>query len=341
MKKAMTILGPVPADQLGHTLTHEHILSDVPDWGIPPMYPELLDHKVTIDILGKLRRDIWSCKDNLRLDEPEVSLQEVASFKAKGGGTLVDVTSVGLKRDILGVAKIARATGVHVVAGTGFYIHSGHPASVAMQTVDELAAWMVSETMEEGIEGTGMRAGIIGEIGISSPMHPDEEKVLRAALRAQRATGVPLSIHQWGGQSLEKIDSLVQAEGVSTSNIIMCHLTTVSEEQRFWAAERGYYLGIDSFGNEFYSDALAGEILQDPGRIKMVKKLIERGHLLQILPSNDLGLKMLQKKYGGWGYEHILVNVKPFMLRMGLPPKAIDTMLYYNPARLIAYLDEA
>ena len=85
MKKAMTIHGPVPADQLGHTLTHEHILAEVPDWGVPPMYPELLDHKVTIDILGKLRRDFWSCKDNLRLDEPEVSLQEVASFKAKGG----------------------------------------------------------------------------------------------------------------------------------------------------------------------------------------------------------------------------------------------------------------
>ena len=339
MKKAMTILGPVPADQLGHILTHEHILSEVPDWGMTPLYPELLEHKVTIDILGKLRRDIWSCQDNLRLDEPAVSLQEVAAFKARGGGTLVDVTTVGLKRDIHGVAEIARATGVHVVAGTGFYIRSGHPETVARQTADELAAWIIAE-IQEGIEGTGMRAGIIGEIGISSPMHPDEEKVLRAALRAQRATGAPLSIHQWGGQSLEKIDALVQQEGVSTVDVIMCHLTTVSEEQRFWAAERGYYLGIDSFGNEFYSDALAGKITQDPERIKMVKKLIERGHLRQILLSNDLGLKMLQKKYGGWGYEHILVNIKPFMLRMGLPPKAIDTMLYYNPARLIAYLDE-
>jgi phosphotriesterase-related protein len=338
MKKAMTILGPVPADQLGHILTHEHILSDVPDCGLQPLYPELLDHKVTIDILGKLRRDIWSCKDNLRLDEPEVSLQEVASFKAKGGGTLVDVTSVGLKRDIRGVAEIARATSVHVVGGTGFYIHSGHPAYVARQAADELAARMIAE-IQEGIEGTGMRAGIIGEIGISSPIHPDEEKVLHAALRAQRATGAPLSIHQWGGQSLEKIDALVQEEGVSPANIILCHLTTVSQEQRFWAAERGYYLGIDSFGHEYYTDALAGKILQDPGRIQMVKDLIERGHLRQILLSNDLGLKMLQKKYGGWGYEHILVNIKPFMLRMGIPPKAIDTLLYYNPARLMAYLD--
>ncbi len=338
MKKAMTILGPVPADQLGHILTHEHILSDVPDWGLQPLYPELLDHKVTIGILGKLRRDIWSCKDNLRLDEPEVSLQEVASFKAKGGGTLVDVTSVGLKRDIRGVTEIARATGVHVVAGTGLYIHSGHPAYVARQAADELAAWMIAE-IQEGIEGTGMRAGIIGEIGISSPMHQDEEKVLRAALRAQRSTGAPLSIHQWGGQSLEKIDALVQEEGVSPANIILCHLTTVSQEQRFWAAERGFYLGIDSFGHEYYTDALAGKILQDPGRIQMVRDLIERGHLRQILLSNDLGLKMLQKKYGGWGYEHILVNIKPFMLRMDIPPKAIDTLLYYNPARLMAYLD--
>ncbi len=338
MKKAMTILGPVPADQLGHTLTHEHILCEIPSWGLQPLYPDLLEHKVTIDILGRLRRDVWSCKDNLRLDEPEVALKEVASFKAKGGGTLVDVTNVGLKRDIHRVAEIARATGVHVIAGTGCYIHSGHPASIAGQSVDELAAWMIAE-VQEGIEGTGMRAGIIGEIGISAPLHPDEAKVLRAALRAQRATGAPLSIHQWGGHSLEKIDALVQEEGVDPASVILCHLNSSTQEQRFWSAGRGYYLGIDQFGHEYYTDALAGQIVQDPNRIQMVKELVERGHLRQILVSNDLGLKMLQKKYGGWGYEHILVNIKPFMLRMGLPPKAIDTMLYYNPARVMAYLD--
>jgi phosphotriesterase-related protein len=337
-KKAMTVDGLVSADELGHILPHEHILCEIPNAGFRPLYPDLLDRKVTLDMLGRLRRDIWSCRENYRLDEPEVALQEVASFKRRGGGTIVDVTTVGLKRNVPAAAEIARRAGIHLVVGTGLYVHFGHPADVATRSQADLAAWMISE-VREGIEGTGVRAGIIGEIGIASPMHPDEEKVLRAALHAQRETGAPLSIHQVGGAELEQIDTLVQEMGVSPQSVVLSHMGSVSSEQRLRAAGRGYSIEIDCFGNEYYEDALSGRILQDPGRIKMVQELIEHGHLQQVLVSNDVALKMLQKKYGGWSYEHILANIKPFMLRMGIPPKSIDSMLYYNPARMIAYLD--
>ena len=337
MKKAMTTRGPVDADALGHILPHEHILMEFPDWGQVPVYPELIDEKVSLKILGKLRRDIWSCNDNLRLDEPEVALAEVASFGNNGGGTIVDVTPVGLKRDIRGVAEIASKSGVNIVVGTGYYIKAGHPKEVESQSVDEIARWITKE-VTDGIEDTGIRAGIIGEIGISN-LHPDEAKTLRAAARAHRVTGAPISVHQYGGNEIHQIDAILYEEGVSPTQVVLCHMSSASPELRLWAAERGYYIEFDCFGNEYYNDPMAGIILRDPDRIRMIKELISKGYLHQILISNDIALKMLLKKYGGWGYEHIKVNIKPLMLREGLPPKTIDTLIYYNPMRLIAYLD--
>jgi phosphotriesterase-related protein len=170
-------------------------------------------------------------------------------------------------------------------------------------------------------------------------MHPEEDKVLRAAARAHQRTGALVSVHQYGGNEIKLIDTILVQEGVSPDKVILCHMDSADQELRFWAAGRGYYIEIDGFGNEYYTDALAGAITRDPDRIKMVKALIERGHLRQVLISNDIALKMLLKRYGGWGYEHIKLNIKPFMLREGIPPKAVDSMLYYNPMRAIAYLD--
>jgi phosphotriesterase-related protein len=337
MKKAMTTQGLVEADALGHILPHEHILMRFPEWGAQPLYPELQDEKMSLKILGRLRRDIWSCKDNLRLDEPEVMEAEVASFKANGGGTIVDVTPVGLQRDVTAVAAIARKTGVKIVVGTGYYIHAGHPAEVAGLSAEQIAAWMVKEITVE-IEETGIRAGIIGEIGISN-LHPDEEKTLRAAALAQRETGAPISVHQFGGKELARIHAILLEYAVPPSSVVLCHMSSASAEERAWAAGLGYTIEFDCFGNEYYSDPRAGTIVRDPDRIRMIKELLGRGHLRQILVSNDIALKMLLKKYGGWGYEHIQVNARPLMLREGLPPKTIDTLLYYNPMRMIAYLD--
>jgi len=337
MKKAMTLLGPVEADSLGHILPHEHIFSQLPQFG-KPTYPELDDKKVTIDILGKLRRDIWTCKDNLRLDEEEVMLSEVASFKANGGGTIVDVTTIGLNRNIQKVIKIANETGVNIIAGTGYYVKEGHPKELSMMTVDQIYKIMVKE-LTEGIDNTTSKAGIIGEIGVSC-MHPDEEKVLRAAARAHKETGAPISVHQFAGKKeLPQIDAILKEEGVSPDKVILCHMCSVDSELRIWAADRGYYIEIDSFGNEYYTNAIAGIAPRDPDRIKMVKELIGRGYLNQILLSNDIALKILLKKYGGWGYEHIKVNIKPFMLREGIPVKSLDTMIYYNPMRVMAYIN--
>jgi phosphotriesterase-related protein len=337
MKKAMTVLGPLNEDRLGHILPHEHFLMKFPETGIVPLYPDLLDQKVTMDMLGRLRRHIWTCRDNMRLDDEDTAAQETASFKSHGGGTIVDVTSMGLGRNMRSILEIAHKTDVNIIAGTGWYTAASHSTAVSEATVETLQRWMVDE-VTVGIEGTPARAGIIGEIGISTIANADEEKVLRAAARAHRETGAPLSVHQTKGHELKWIDSVLVGEGVRPENVILCHMCSTDSVSRLWAADRGYYTEIDSFGHEYFIDVMAGVTTRDPDRVEMVKELIGKGHLRQVLISNNVSLKMLLKKYGGWGYEHIIVNMKPFMLRAGIPPKAVDTMIYYNPARVVAYL---
>jgi Predicted metal-dependent hydrolase with the TIM-barrel fold len=338
MKKAMTVLGPIEGKKLGHVLPHEHILMKFPESNGKHMYPELADKKVAMEFLGKIRRDIWSCRDNLVLDDANAAREEVTSFRQKGGGTIVDVTTIGLSRNIKAIRKIAEDTGVNIIAGTGYYSHTGHPEEVGKLSIEELATVMFKE-IREGIEDTGVKAGIIGEIGVSTPIHPQEEKVLRAAARTHKRTGAPLSIHQFGGGTLDEIDEILAEEEVEPAGVILCHMCSASGEQRLWAAEKGYYVEIDGFGNEYYSDALAGIIQRDPDRIQMVRELCEKGYVKRVLVSNDVALKILTKKYGGWGYEHIIANIKPFMLRSGVPAKAVDSIIYYNPARAVAYLD--
>lgn len=338
MKKAMTVSGPVEADELGHILPHEHIFRDFQKPEIHTLYPELKDKKVTLEYLGKIRRDIWSCRDNLVLDDVDTAVSEAVSFKSKGGGTIIDVTSIGLKREVKSVKKVADASGINIIVSTGYYVHEMHPEKIKSLSIDEISYLMCGE-IEDGIDGTGIKAGVIGEIGISSPMHPDEEKVLRAAAAAHLKTGAAIYVHQYGGKELKDIHNILAEEGINPSKVILCHMCSTSSETRIWAASQGYYIEIDSFGNEYYSDAAAGKITRDPDKIRMIKELISKGYLKQILVSNNVSLKILLKKYGGWGYEHIILNIKPFMIREGIPIKSIDTMIYYNPMRAVAYLD--
>jgi phosphotriesterase-related protein len=337
MKKAMTVTGPVPVDRLGHILPHEHILMEFPPYDRQVLYPEISGEKVSLQIFGKLQRSYWSCKDNLRLDDVQVATEEVAAFGRSGGGTIVEMTNVGLKRDIKAIAQISRGTGVNIVVGTGYYVQIAHPQEVASRSVDEIAAWMVSE-VTQGIEDSGVRAGIIGEIGISN-LHPDEAKTLRAAARAHHATGAPISIHQVGGQEIPGIDAILREEGVQPGQVILCHMSSADTDHQRWALEHGYNVEFDDFGNEFYDDALIGSIVRDLERVRALKAWIDAGYLGQLLVSHDICLKMLLKTYGGWGYDHLLLNVAPLMLREGIAPETVRALLYTNPMQRIAYLD--
>ena len=131
------------------------------------------------------------------LDEVDTATDELALYREAGGGTVVDATPVGLGRDPAGLREIARRTGVHVVMGSGYYVAAFHPPQVASLSRDAITRQITGD-IEQGADDTGIRAGVIGEIGMSWPPHPDEVKVLQAAAQAQTATGAALLIHPDG-----------------------------------------------------------------------------------------------------------------------------------------------
>src|SRR5262245_57780678 len=164
-----TVLGPVAADALGVTLPHEHVLWDMartmytpsPD----PVERAAAEVPLALDTLWRFRERPLEQRENLAQTDESVAARELTAYRAAGGGAIVDCTVRGLAPDPAGLARVARATGVHVVLGTGYYVSRTHPPDLAARPVEAIAEEFVRD-LTEGIDGTGVRAGLIGELGI-------------------------------------------------------------------------------------------------------------------------------------------------------------------------------
>ena len=345
----MTVTGPVPVADLGITLMHEHLLFDI-DWpGLWPgasARPDLVEKSVGIESLGFLRRDPFVVRDNVRLDDVELAAEEAARFRAAGGKTIVEVTSIGIHPDPVGLRQIASQTGLHVVAGCGWYVGPSHPPELATDDVPTLVRRLVSD-LTEGIGETGVRAGIIGEVGTFNPIRPTELKSLLAAARAHRETGAAISVHLSSreGGNVRQVAEVLHSEGVDPRRVALGHIDLgISQDDRYFAVDLGFNVQFDTFGHEHYysvhPEAYA-YIWRDPRdfeRIAWIEDLVQRGHLDQILLSQDVCAKSMLRRYGGWGYDHLLTNVVPMMrTHSAISDDQIQAMLTANPARILAF----
>ena len=186
-----TVLGPVPKSELGPTMTHEHIYSDIsfmlrPAQDTPS--EDLADAPITLGNLGWIRRNYYSNRSNLQLMDLGVITKEVRAYGEAHGGAMVDATTAGIGRRPDALARISSEAGVHIIMGAGFYVDAVHPADMSERSAEDLAEEIVSD-ITEGVGGTGVRAGIIGEVGCSWPLTENERSSLAAAAIAQRETG--------------------------------------------------------------------------------------------------------------------------------------------------------
>lgn len=341
--QVQTVLGPVDAASLGVTLPHEHLLIDLRPRFIEPETAEgraLARQAVALENLSWVRRNYLSSLDNIVLSDEAVAIEEALLFKRAGGGTMVDVGSIGIRPDPLALRRVARATGLHVIAATGYYTEDFHPADMDARSEDQLAEEIVRD-IREGIGETGIQAGIIGELGCSWPLHPNERKALRAAGRAQRATGAPISVHPGRDQgSPFEILDVLEAAGADRGRVIMGHVerTEFEPANLLRLAETGCYVQFDWFG-EVGSMYPTGplEVPSDIQRIDLIRWLISEGHGAQVLASHDVCLKTRLSRYGGGGYAHIPSNVTVWMRAKGMSGEEIDAILVANPARILAF----
>ena len=300
----MTVLGPIDDDRLGITQPHEHLLVN-------------LYRTVTV----------WNYA---AFEDEALAIEELAAFSSAGGRSIVETTTIGIGREPEGLRRISAASGVNVVMGTGWYREPVYPDYIARSSVDELADRLVHDIVD-GVDDTGIRAGVIGEIGTEVDfLAPAQERVFRAAGRAQRQTGVAISTHcqRTGRLGPEQIDILFE-EGVAADRIIIGHHGDKRHvEHELGLLERGVYVQIDHVGFR--------DLQPDEQRARNVKAIIDAGYGERLLISQDVCFPQHLEWFGGVGYGHLLRRFVPMLRDAGVSQAQIDDLLVNNPARVLA-----
>ena len=313
MESVMTVTGPVPANELGFTLIHEHIYLD-------------------------LMRDVWS-GDGF-LNDPNLTAEEIGAFKEAGGVTIVDQTSGGLRgndHDLFpikhaeAVRQVAERTGVNIVLGCGWYRETYYEPSLWRKKTDEIAEELVVD-LTEGIEGTDVRAGIIGEVGAHFTwLSPVEERVLRAAARAQKKTGVLLTTHSTRGPvGLDQLDILAD-EGVDPRRVSIGHCHSYPYlEYSAEIARRGAFICFDRMGNLLKANDYEREKL-----LGLVGQILDAGLIDHLLFSHDVCYKKDYKAYGGPGYDFISTQLLGILGELGVDEEQFHRIMVENPRRAL------
>jgi phosphotriesterase-related protein len=298
----MTVRGPIASASLGTALHHEHVVCRPLDVGADD--PDLL------------------------LDDPARSLAEMEEAHRAGLRAIVDMTPVDYGRDVAALRWIAERTRVHVIAITGHHKHKHAAPYVGEETVDAIASRNVRE-LTEGIDGTGIRAGVIKAGTSLNEITPVEERVLRAAARAHLATGAPISTHtDRGTMALEQL-AILRREGVDPARVLVGHLDFALDEaylRRVLAT--GAFVSFDQISKAKYAS--------DEARAAMVKTLVDAGYAGQLLLSGDLARRSYLTTYGGGpGWAYLVERFPIRLLDAGLDEPAIRRLYVDNPARAL------
>lgn len=337
--RVMTVQGPIPAAGMGITLPHEHILNDCRCWWHQPKEPErqhLATSRLHMGILGELRMDPFVNLDNCALDDEPLAVAELLAFAQAGGRTVVDPTCRGIGRNPEALVRIAQATGLRIVMGSGYYLESSHPPEVARMSADDIADEIVAEALV-GIDG--VRIGLIGEIGVSGDFTAAEEKSLRGAVRAQARTRLPLMVHLpgWYRHGLKVLD-IVEEEGGDLAHTVLCHMNPSFADPAYQeaCAVRGAFIEYDMIGMDYWYADQEVQCPSDEETAAAIVDLVRRGFGHKVLLSQDVFLKMMLTRYGGFGYAYVLRHYVPRLRRHGLTDAEIDRLLVANPRRVFA-----
>src|SRR4030088_2823368 len=280
----MTVSGPIAADRLGFTLIHEHLLLD-------------------------LMRDAWI--GNNILNDPELALIELQRYKQAGGVTLVDQTNPGLAPDPLAVKDLAERSGVQIILGCGWYRETYYEPYLYRWKTDQIADQMVTD-INDGIDGTGVRAGIIGEIGAHATwISPAEERVLRAAGRAHRRTGLTITLHAIRAPlGLDQLD-ILREEGVDPRRVVVGHAHSFPEfEYHAAIARRGAFISFDRMG-------LANSYDLEKN-LRLIRAVLDAGLIRNLVLSHDVCYRSDLATYGGSGYTYLSSHLPPLLREIGV-----------------------
>jgi phosphotriesterase-related protein len=308
MAHVQTVLGPIEPHSLGFTLPHEH--TQIALWHI------------------QQRWDYWQ----LTRDEP-VILDELARFRAAGGSGLVDLTLPGVGRDPVWLRGVASASGLNIVMGCGWYRTAYYPpeARIDRRATDDLAEELIAE-IEGGVGDSGIRPGIIGEIGTDKPwVSPAEERVHRAAARAARRTGLAMTTHAvLSDVGLAQL-RIFEEEGLDPGRVVIGHADSYPVlAHHLEIVARGASLEFDFIGMPWERERIGEERTSE-----LLLELLSRGHADRVLLSQDVCNDSQLIRFGGNGYAYLANAFLPKLRAAGVSDAEIETMTVANPRRLL------
>lgn len=311
MPTVTSVLGPVDTADLGVTLIHEHLLIGWPGWEKDPLVS--FDRRAQIDL----------------------AIERLQELRSLGVQTFVDPCPVDIGRDVEFAAEVAGRAGMHYIAATGMYKEElGMPTHFRQMDIDSLAELYVRE-ITEGIGDTSIRAGVI-KVATAAPITEHEQKNLRAAARAAKATDTRIITHTDAGSfGPEQID-IVEEEGLAPWHVMVGHSDGSSDlAYHDTLIRRRCYDGMDRFGLEF--------VHPDRLRVATLAGLLAIGYADRIMLSHDavgcfLGrLRVLTPQQEAlrakWNYTHIHREILPLLREAGVREETITTVLRDNPRR--------
>lgn len=311
-----TVVGDVDPAELGRVSAHEHVM-----------------------VAGGL---MCILEPQFRLADVDRNVADVQEFRASGGGALVDTMPIVGGRSAEGLVEIARRTGVHVVACTGFhqlkYYDDRH--WINRYGVDRLAELVIGE-IETGMDEycwdgpdpspTGARAGVIKIAGELHHVPARVRTLIEAVGTAHRATGAPVIVHTERGSAAHELLDLLAAEGVQPASILLSHLDrnpdVVLHDE---LAERGAFIGYDWIARV--------KVRPDSVVAELVAGMAERGHADLLTIGMDLVRNTHWPAYGGGpGLRFLFGEMVPRLARAGIDPAVLDAMCVDNPARWLTF----
>lgn len=294
--KVRTVLGELPAEQLGVTDSHDHLF---------------------------FRSALLPGQE---LDDADAAAAEVRAFAAAGGQAIVQWTPYGLGRRVEDLAKISADTGIQLVAATGLHRADHYPAGLVDEVRPRLAEIFVKE-LTEGIGDTGVKAGLIKVAGGFHVLDEHARVVMIAAAEAQHATGAPIAIHHELGSAADAVlDLLVDESGVAPESVILGHLNRFPDHRfQLELAARGSFLAFD--GPSRANNAT------DPRLFDCLAALIDAGYADRLLLGGDTTTARARAATGeGPGIPYLLTGLRPRLIR-AFGAEIATQLFVTNPAR--------
>ena len=298
---AMTVRGPIPTEEMGPTLPHEHVL---------------------VNFVGakEASRERYDADEAYR-----IALPHLKRVREQGIRTLVNCTPAYLGRDPALLRRLSESSGLNILTPTGYYGAGGGkflPDHARTESSDELAARWLRE-WRGGIEGAGVRPGLIKLRAGGGPLPEVHRKPVRAAARTHRESGLTIAAHSGDGVAALEALEILRKEGLSSSAFIWVHANTEPDKRRHVrAAESGAWVEFDGIGPT-----------EVERHVQLVRSMKEAGHLGRVLLSHDAGWFPVGEP-GGESfrpYDTLMAEFVPALREAGLSEAEVRRLIKENP----------